>query len=62
MQKPQSVSDATHEGPGTRPQTYRYVLKYRGVAVAVSVLGSAADIRDTSISFQKYLYARQAAM
>ena len=42
MQKPQSVSGGTHEGPGTRPQTYRYDVKYRGVAAAVSVLGSGA--------------------
>ena len=37
-------------------------LKCHGVADAVSVLGSVADIRDTFISFQKHLYARKAAM
>ena len=37
-------------------------LKYHDVADAVSVLGSAAHIRDTFIGFQKHLYARQAAM
>ena len=37
-------------------------LKYHGVADAVSVLGSVADIRDTFIGFKKHLYARQAVV